>query len=119
MTTRRPNQALSRPSGWSDILTEDPHLYMRLSLSLDSALSQGKAPLLADLPLWAMGTSINSLLSTIPMSPNFFSIWNQQSLTYDADESRFTEVNDDEEVAEFNQCEASLYKRSIEGLRNY
>lgn len=92
---------------------------MRLSLSLDSALSHGKAPLLADLPLWAMSTSIDSLLSTIPMSPNFPSMWNQQSLNLDADESRFTEINDDEEAADFNQCEAPLSKRSIAGLGKY
>lgn len=81
---------------------------MRLSLSLDSALSNGKAPLFADLPLWAMGTSVDSLLSTIPMSLDFSSMWNQQGLAYDAGESRFIEVDDGEEAADFNQCETPL-----------
>jgi hypothetical protein len=81
---------------------------MRLSLSLDAALSHGKTPLFTDLPIWAMGSSMDSLLPTLPMSLEFLSPWLQQSSSYDADELRFVEVNDDDEGAGADRCEISL-----------
>jgi hypothetical protein len=100
---------LIRPTRWSDLFTEDPLFYMRLSLSLDSALSQGKAPQFTDLPLWAMGSSLDSLLSTIPMSLDFLTPWMQQGTTYDADELRFIEVNDEDEGVDGDQCKALVF----------
>jgi hypothetical protein len=82
---------------------------MRLSLSLDAALSHGKTPLFTDLPIWAMGSSLGSLLPMLPMSLDFLSPWAQQSSSYDADELRFIEVHDDDEVANADQCKIPVF----------
>ena len=117
MTTRHPSQALTRSSGWSDIFTENPLFYIRLSLSLDAALSRGKAPLFTDLPVWAMGSSMNSHLPSIPTSLDFFSPWLQQGTTYDPDELRFIEVNEDDEAANADACKTALPSRLLKKRR--
>ena len=107
-TARHPSQALTRASGWSDIFTENPLFYIRLSLSLDAALSRGKAPLFTDLPVWAMGSSMNFHLPSIPTSSDFFPPWLQQGEAYDSDELRFIEINDDDETANVDSCKTTL-----------
>jgi hypothetical protein len=104
LTTRHPSQALTRSSGWSDIFTENPLFYIRLSLSLDAALSRGKAPLFTDLPVWVMGSSMYLLSPNIPMSLDFMSPWLQQGMAYDPEELRFIEVNEDDEAANADSC---------------
>jgi hypothetical protein len=113
MIGRRSSQALTRSSGWSDIFTEDPLFYIRLSLSLDSALSHGKAPLFTDLPVWAMGSSVNFHLPSIPTSLDFLSPWLQQGSSYDSDELRFIEVNEDDEAANVDPCKSLISARLI------
>ena len=108
MTTRHPSQALTRSSGWSDIFTENPLFYIRLSLSLDAALSRGKAPLFTDLPLWAMGSSMNLLSPSIPTSLDFLSPWLQSGTAYDPDELRFIEVNEDDEAVNADSCKTAM-----------
>ena len=117
LTARQPSQALTRSSGWSDIFTENPLFYIRLSLSLDAALSRGKAPLFTDLPVWAMGSSMNCHLPSIPTSLDFFSPWLQQSTTYDPDELRFIEVNEDDEAANADACKTTLPSRLLKKRR--
>ena len=107
-TARHPSQALTRSSGWSDIFTENPLFYIRLSLSLDAALSRGKAPLFTDLPVWAMGSSMNFHVPSIPTSLDFLSPWLQQGEAYDPDELRFIEVNEDDDAANADACKTSL-----------
>jgi hypothetical protein len=104
LNARNPSQALTRSSGWSDIFTENPLFYIRLSLSLDAALSRGKTPLFSDLPVWAMGSSMNFHLPSIPTSLDFLSPWLQQGAAYDPDGLRFIEVNEDDEAANDNPC---------------
>jgi hypothetical protein len=106
LTTRHPSQALTRSSGWSDIFTENPLFYIRLSLSLDAALSHGKAPLFTDLPVWAMGSSMNFHLPSIPTSLDFLSPWLQSGTAYDPEELRFIEVNEDDEAANADSCKS-------------
>lgn len=60
----------------------------------------------ADLPTWVMGSSSDSFLPSLPMSLDFLSPWDQQATTYDADELRFIELNEDDEVVDSEQCEA-------------
>jgi len=108
LTTRHPSQALTRSSGWSDIFTENPLFYIRLSLSLDAALSRGKAPLFTDLPLWAMGSSMNLLSPSIPTSLDFLSPWLQSGTAYDPDELRFIEVNEDDEAVNADSCKTAM-----------
>lgn len=103
---RYSNQTSNRPAGWSDIFAENPLFYLRLSLSLDSALSLGKAPMFTDLPMWVMGSSTDSFLPSLPMSLDWLSPWEQQTSTYDTDELRFIEVNEDDEVVGDEQCKA-------------
>ena len=117
-TERRPTQALTRSSGWSDIITEDPLFYIRLSLSLDSALSHGKAPLFTDLPVWAMGSSLNLHLPSIPTSLDFYSPWMQQGTTYDPDELRFIEINEDDEAANVEPCKSLMRFRLMSKCRD-
>ena len=105
LTTRYPNQALTRSSGWSDIFTENPLFYIRLSLSLDAALSHGKAPLFTDLPVWAMGPAMNFHLPNLLTSLDFVSPWPQQGEAYDPDELRFIEINEEDEAANADSCE--------------
>jgi hypothetical protein len=114
---RRPSQALTRSSGWSDIFTEDPLFYIRLSLSLDSTLSHGKAPMFTDLPVWAMGSSLGFHLPSMPTSLDFFSPWIQQSTAYDLDELRFIEVNEDDEAANVDPCKTLTSSCLIRRLR--
>ena len=113
VTGRRPSQALTRSSGWSDIFTEDPLFYIRLFLSLDSALSHGKAPLFTDLPVWAMGSSPNFHLPSLPTSLDFLSPWLQQGTSYDPDELRFIEVNEDDEAANVESCKIMMSARLL------
>ena len=113
LTARHPSQALTRSSGWSDIFTENPLFYIRLSLSLDAALSRGKAPLFTDLPVWAMGSSMSFHLPSIPTSSDFLSPWLQQGEAYDTDELRFIEVNEDDEAANADACKITLPTRLL------
>ncbi|CAG9977511.1 unnamed protein product [Clonostachys byssicola] len=46
------------PTSWSDVFSENPMIYLRLSMSLDFALSRGKAPQLTDLPEWTHETLV-------------------------------------------------------------
>jgi len=90
------------------MITENPLFYIRLSLSLDAALSRGKAPLFTDLPVWAMGSSLNFHLPSIPASLDILSPWLQQDEAYDPDELRFIEVNEDDEAVNDNSCKTTV-----------
>ncbi|VUC26258.1 unnamed protein product [Clonostachys rosea] len=46
------------PSSWSDVFSQNPMIYLRLSMSLDLALSRGKAPHITDLPEWTHETLV-------------------------------------------------------------
>uniref|UniRef100_A0A0B7K1V3 Oxidase FUB9 n=2 Tax=Bionectria ochroleuca TaxID=29856 RepID=A0A0B7K1V3_BIOOC len=46
------------PTSWSDVFSENPMIYLRLSMSLDFALSRGKAPQITDLPEWTHETLV-------------------------------------------------------------
>jgi hypothetical protein len=112
-STRHPSQALTRSSGWSDIFTDNPLFYIRLSLSLDAALSRGKAPLFTDLPVWAMGSSMNFHLPSIPTSLDFLSPWLQQGAPYDPEELRFIEVDEDDEAANADACKTIVPRQLL------
>lgn len=49
----------SRPRSWGDIITRNPQLYFKLSVSLDHSLSKGKYPCDNELPSWINGLSCN------------------------------------------------------------
>lgn len=99
---RMPHQTATQPLGWPDILASNPLLYLRLSLSLDSALSHGKAPRVTDLPLWTNGPSLDLSLSSLPMS--LFSPSMQFSALQSAEQPRLIEIGEDDNVADTGQC---------------
>ena len=98
-------QAVSPPSSWSDVFSRDPLFYLRLSLSLDLALSRGKAPHVADLPVWAMGPSFMGFQApSIPLSINLRSPWMPQMALPDPDQHRFVEIGEDSEGPAIHDC---------------
>lgn len=99
------HQSAVQPLGWPDILASNPLFYLRLSLSLDSALSHGKAPRVADLPLWTNEPSLDFSLSSLPMS--LFSPSMQYRTTPSGEQPRFIEVGEDENVTDSGQCKYS------------
>lgn len=102
---RAPHQSAMQPLGWPDILAINPLFYLRLSLSLDSALSHGKAPRVADLPLWTNGPSLDFSLSSLPMS--LFSPSMQYRTTPSGEQPRFIEISEDDNVVDNGQCKHS------------
>jgi hypothetical protein len=55
----------TRPRSWTDIVTQQPQLYHKISFSLDYSLSSGKYPSDSELPVWNIG-SFPSKVSTEP-----------------------------------------------------
>ncbi|KAH8686039.1 hypothetical protein BGZ60DRAFT_107588 [Tricladium varicosporioides] len=49
----------SHPRSWSDIVTRNPQLYFKLSVSLDYSLSKGRYPCDSELPSWINRLSAN------------------------------------------------------------
>jgi hypothetical protein len=60
---------------------------------------------------------MNFHLPSIPTSLDFFSPWLQQGTTYDPDELRFIEVNEDDEAANADACKTTLPSRLLKKRR--
>ncbi|OAL46306.1 hypothetical protein IQ07DRAFT_146497 [Pyrenochaeta sp. DS3sAY3a] len=60
----------SRPSSWSDMLINNPLLYLRLYLFLDRSLSLGMAPSMSSLPLWILGMAAELQPPVVLSSPH-------------------------------------------------
>lgn len=55
-----------------------------------------------------MGSSMNFHLPSIPTSLDFLSPWLQQGESYDAEELRFIEVDEDDEAANADSCKTIM-----------
>lgn len=96
---------LSRPSKWSDILTNNPLIYLRLSLFLDLALSRGKAPHVTDLPIWTLGAADALQAPALASSLHLMTPCMPQNVLLCNDNRRFVELGDDGEAVMPEQCE--------------
>lgn len=107
---RSTSQAVSRLSSWSDVFANDPLFYLRLSLSLDLALSRGKAPHVADLPVWTMDPSfVGFQAPPISLSFNTLSPWMPQTALPGPEQSRFVEVSEDEGSSVAQDCKTPVF----------
>lgn len=97
--------ALSRPSTWSDMLANNPLIYLRLSLFLDIALSRGRAPHVTDLPIWTLGAAATLQAPALSSSLHLMSPSMSQSLLLGTASSRFVELGNGAEATVADQCE--------------
>lgn len=108
--SRSTSQAVSRLSSWSDVFANDPLFYLRLSLSLDLALSRGKAPHVADLPVWTMDPSfVGFQAPSISLSLNMLSPWMPQTALPGPEQSRFVEVSEDDGSSVVQACKTPVF----------
>lgn len=78
---------VARPSSWSDILRNNPLLYLRLYLFLDRSLSLGMAPSMCNLPLWILGVAAELQPPLILPSPHLVPPLTHQPRLIELDEN--------------------------------
>lgn len=95
----RPGLMLTRPSNWPDIFIKDPLFYLRLSFLLDIALSHGRSPHVADLPLWAVSSFLGSNSPSIPRLLEPYP-WPQlaTATSHSAEQSRVIDIGEYDEA---------------------
>lgn len=101
---------LSRPSSWSDILANNPLIYLRLSLFLDLALSRGKVPHVTDLPIWTLGAADALQAPALASSLHLITPSLPQNFLLYKDDRRLVELGNSEETEMLEQCECCVNK---------
>jgi hypothetical protein len=96
--------ALPRPATWSDMLANNPLIYLRLSLFLDLALSRGKAPHVTDLPIWTLGAAAALQAPSLSSSLHLMSPSVSQNMLLYNDQSRVVELGDENQALITAQC---------------
>jgi hypothetical protein len=72
-SSARAGQTLWSLSNWSDLFRKKPMIYLRVSLSLDFALSRGQTPHVTELPSWALDTPANMQAPAMALSLSLMS----------------------------------------------